>query len=331
MVIIHLLLLYFSHPLPKAVLLLCKAVQMSLSPLKGEGLVACLSYCNRASSNMRSSVAVPLTQSGNWLNKVAYQKSPKHQRYCHWLWVLCFFLYLVRCLVSMLGHSGSSCTYNMNTCMHKWEQSKLMWGCVCVCVLSVGGRRWLWCIVVALHDPEPECNVSSVQYRGLPDLHAPATHPTTSYDKLLSFLLWQFVGVSPWVLNTSLKTINQQYCEMNNTPFKWFAKQHFRICLIFHQRGWSFWCVTFYLHWGRVYGRGEAVVMESLVQQLAPSWQVSRGTSVLSEKSHSATDRPNTRYIQCICIMFYNLIAHHYKAWWSVYVRLYQGLFQVSY
>lgn len=82
---------------------------------------------------------------------------------------------------------------------------------LCVCVLSVGGRRWLWCIVVALHDPEPECNVSSVQYRGLPDLHAPATHPTTSYDKLLSFLLWQFVGVSPWVLNNY---------KMNNTAFQ---------------------------------------------------------------------------------------------------------------
>uniref|UniRef100_A0A4W5PB67 Sterol regulatory element-binding protein 2 n=1 Tax=Hucho hucho TaxID=62062 RepID=A0A4W5PB67_9TELE len=38
-----------DHPLPKAVLLLCKAVQMSLSPLKGEGAVACLSHCDRAS------------------------------------------------------------------------------------------------------------------------------------------------------------------------------------------------------------------------------------------------------------------------------------------
>uniref|UniRef100_A0A3Q3WCL1 Sterol regulatory element-binding protein 2 n=1 Tax=Mola mola TaxID=94237 RepID=A0A3Q3WCL1_MOLML len=58
-----------DHPLPKAVLLLCKAVQMSLSLLKGEGAVACLSHCDRASSYMRSSIAVPLTQSGNWLNK----------------------------------------------------------------------------------------------------------------------------------------------------------------------------------------------------------------------------------------------------------------------
>lgn len=62
--------LCFSHPLPKAVLLLCKAVQMSLSPLKGEGAVACLSHCDRASSYLRSSISVPLAQSGNWLNKV---------------------------------------------------------------------------------------------------------------------------------------------------------------------------------------------------------------------------------------------------------------------
>lgn len=59
-----------SHPLPKAVLLLCKAVQTSLSPLKGEGAAACLSHCDRASSYMRSSVAVPFTHPGNWLDKV---------------------------------------------------------------------------------------------------------------------------------------------------------------------------------------------------------------------------------------------------------------------
>ncbi|XP_041673313.1 sterol regulatory element-binding protein 2 isoform X2 [Cheilinus undulatus] len=59
----------FDHPLPKAVLLLCKAVQMSLSPLKGEGAVACLSHCDRASSFLCSSIAVPLAPSGNMLNK----------------------------------------------------------------------------------------------------------------------------------------------------------------------------------------------------------------------------------------------------------------------
>ncbi|XP_056143330.1 sterol regulatory element-binding protein 2 [Lampris incognitus] len=58
-----------DHPLPKAVLLLCKAVQLSLSPLKGEGAIACLSHCNRASSYLRSSISVPLAQSGNWLSK----------------------------------------------------------------------------------------------------------------------------------------------------------------------------------------------------------------------------------------------------------------------
>uniref|UniRef100_A0A7N8YAE0 Sterol regulatory element-binding protein 2 n=1 Tax=Mastacembelus armatus TaxID=205130 RepID=A0A7N8YAE0_9TELE len=58
-----------DHPLPKAVLLLCKAVQMSLTPLKGEGAIACLSHCDRASSYLCSSISVPLTQSGNWLNK----------------------------------------------------------------------------------------------------------------------------------------------------------------------------------------------------------------------------------------------------------------------
>lgn len=59
-----------------------------------------------------------------------------------------------------------------------------------VCVGGwVSGRRWLWCIVVALHDPEAECNVSAVQYRGLPDLDAPAAHPTTSHYTPLNFLL----------------------------------------------------------------------------------------------------------------------------------------------
>lgn len=62
--------LCFRHPLAKAVLLLCKAVQLSLSPLKGEGAMSCLSHCDRASSYMSSSVAIPLTQSGNLLNKV---------------------------------------------------------------------------------------------------------------------------------------------------------------------------------------------------------------------------------------------------------------------
>ncbi|XP_046894230.1 sterol regulatory element-binding protein 2 [Hypomesus transpacificus] len=56
-----------NHPLPKAVLLLCKAVQMSLSPLKGEGTVGCLSHCDRASSFLRSSISLP--PSASWLNQ----------------------------------------------------------------------------------------------------------------------------------------------------------------------------------------------------------------------------------------------------------------------
>lgn len=82
-----------------------------------------------------------------------------------------------------------------------------------VWVHSVGGRRWLWCIVVALHDPEPECNVSAVQYRGLPNLHAPATCPISLYDKVHGWLL-QVMGVSlcPNVLQN---------------PVSWFAWQHF--------------------------------------------------------------------------------------------------------
>ncbi|MEQ2279762.1 Sterol regulatory element-binding protein 2 [Ameca splendens] len=62
-------LLMLDHPLPKAVLLLCKVVQMSLTTLKGDGVVACLSHCDRASGYLRSSISVPLAQSGNWLNK----------------------------------------------------------------------------------------------------------------------------------------------------------------------------------------------------------------------------------------------------------------------
>ncbi|KAM8844554.1 sterol regulatory element-binding protein 2 [Spinachia spinachia] len=58
-----------DHPLPKAVLLLCKAVHMSLPPLKGEGTLAYLSHCDRASGYLRSSISVPVAQTGNWLNK----------------------------------------------------------------------------------------------------------------------------------------------------------------------------------------------------------------------------------------------------------------------
>ncbi|XP_061605121.1 sterol regulatory element-binding protein 2 [Phyllopteryx taeniolatus] len=58
-----------DHPLPKAVQLLCKSFQMSLSSLKGEGTSACLSRCDQASSYLRSSISVPLGQPGDCLNK----------------------------------------------------------------------------------------------------------------------------------------------------------------------------------------------------------------------------------------------------------------------
>ncbi|XP_034045677.1 sterol regulatory element-binding protein 2 isoform X2 [Thalassophryne amazonica] len=63
------ILLTLDHPLPKAVLLLCKAVQMSLSPLRGEGIKSCLTQCDRSSSKLQSSISVPVTHSGNLLNK----------------------------------------------------------------------------------------------------------------------------------------------------------------------------------------------------------------------------------------------------------------------
>lgn len=53
----------------------------------------------------------------------------------------------------------------------------------------MGGRGWLWCIVVALHDPAAHCNVSAVQYRGLPNLQAPATHHTISKTLLMVHVL----------------------------------------------------------------------------------------------------------------------------------------------
>uniref|UniRef100_A0A3P9PRQ9 Uncharacterized protein n=1 Tax=Poecilia reticulata TaxID=8081 RepID=A0A3P9PRQ9_POERE len=43
--------------------------QTSLSPLKGDGVAACLSHCDRSSSYLRSSISVPPGPSGNWLSK----------------------------------------------------------------------------------------------------------------------------------------------------------------------------------------------------------------------------------------------------------------------
>ncbi|XP_050960548.1 sterol regulatory element-binding protein 2 isoform X2 [Labeo rohita] len=56
-----------DHPLPKAVLALCKAVQMSVSPQKGEGVVSCLSHCQRASAHLHISVCQ--SHNNTWLHK----------------------------------------------------------------------------------------------------------------------------------------------------------------------------------------------------------------------------------------------------------------------
>nr|UJU86705.1 sterol regulatory element-binding protein 2 [Mylopharyngodon piceus] len=56
-----------DHPLPKAVLALCKAVQMSVCPQKGEGVVNCLSHCQRASAHLHISVCQ--SHNNTWLHK----------------------------------------------------------------------------------------------------------------------------------------------------------------------------------------------------------------------------------------------------------------------
>ncbi|XP_016116562.1 sterol regulatory element-binding protein 2 isoform X2 [Sinocyclocheilus grahami] len=56
-----------DHPLAKAVLALCKAVQMSVSPQKGEGVVSCLSHCQRSSAHLHISVCQ--SHNNTWLHK----------------------------------------------------------------------------------------------------------------------------------------------------------------------------------------------------------------------------------------------------------------------
>ncbi|XP_048055490.1 LOW QUALITY PROTEIN: sterol regulatory element-binding protein 2-like [Megalobrama amblycephala] len=56
-----------DHPLPKAVLALCKAVQMSVCPQKGEGVVSCLGHCQRASAHLHISVCQ--SHNNTWLHK----------------------------------------------------------------------------------------------------------------------------------------------------------------------------------------------------------------------------------------------------------------------
>uniref|UniRef100_A0A9J7X385 Sterol regulatory element-binding protein 2 n=1 Tax=Cyprinus carpio carpio TaxID=630221 RepID=A0A9J7X385_CYPCA len=56
-----------DHPLPKAVLALCKSVQMSVNPQKGEGVVSCLSHCQRSSAHLHFSVCQ--SHNNTWLTK----------------------------------------------------------------------------------------------------------------------------------------------------------------------------------------------------------------------------------------------------------------------
>ncbi|XP_028843293.1 sterol regulatory element-binding protein 2 isoform X2 [Denticeps clupeoides] len=58
-----------DHPLPKSLLQLCKAVQLSLIPQKCDGVVACLTHCDRSSAYLRASISVPLAQTSSWLHK----------------------------------------------------------------------------------------------------------------------------------------------------------------------------------------------------------------------------------------------------------------------
>uniref|UniRef100_A0A8C9U8W4 Sterol regulatory element-binding protein 2 n=1 Tax=Scleropages formosus TaxID=113540 RepID=A0A8C9U8W4_SCLFO len=58
-----------DHPLPKAVLQLCRAVQVSLSSQKSEATTGSLALCERSSSHLHASVSVPPDQSDNWLDK----------------------------------------------------------------------------------------------------------------------------------------------------------------------------------------------------------------------------------------------------------------------
>ncbi|XP_056609247.1 sterol regulatory element-binding protein 2-like isoform X1 [Triplophysa dalaica] len=56
-----------DHPLPKAVLALCKAVQMSVCPQKGEGVSSCLAHCQRAGAHLH--VSVSQSHNNTWLHK----------------------------------------------------------------------------------------------------------------------------------------------------------------------------------------------------------------------------------------------------------------------
>ncbi|KAI4887122.1 hypothetical protein NFI96_018932 [Prochilodus magdalenae] len=56
-----------DHPLSKAVLAMCKAMQMSVCPQKGEGTLSCITYCDRASAYLHTSISH--THTYTWLHK----------------------------------------------------------------------------------------------------------------------------------------------------------------------------------------------------------------------------------------------------------------------
>lgn len=63
-----------SYPLPKAVLALCKAVQMSVCPQKGEGVSSCLAHCQHAGAHLQ--VSVSQSHNNTWLHKVRLARLP---------------------------------------------------------------------------------------------------------------------------------------------------------------------------------------------------------------------------------------------------------------
>ncbi|XP_072568129.1 sterol regulatory element-binding protein 2-like [Paramormyrops kingsleyae] len=58
-----------SHPLPKAVLQMCKAARLSLTVPSSQGALACLSHCDQAGGHLCAGSSVALVQTGDRLSK----------------------------------------------------------------------------------------------------------------------------------------------------------------------------------------------------------------------------------------------------------------------
>ncbi|MBN3301687.1 SRBP2 protein, partial [Amia calva] len=58
-----------DHPLPRAVLALCRAVQLSVGTPRGEAVPACLAHCDRASGHLWGGINLPPTESRAGINK----------------------------------------------------------------------------------------------------------------------------------------------------------------------------------------------------------------------------------------------------------------------